>query len=189
MAGSVPRIVMKFGGTSVGDLNRIKNVAQRVKKQKEAGCAVLVVVSAMAGETDRLVSYCQEISPLYDPAEYDSIVATGEQVTSGLVALALQTMGVPSRSFAGWQVPIQTDLLHSKANLDTIDGARLLASMEKGIVPVVAGFQGVTSDKRVSTLGRGGSDTSAVALAAAIQADRCDIYTDVDGIYTTDPRI
>ena len=189
MAGSVPRIVMKFGGTSVGDLNRIKNVAQRVKKQKEAGCAVLVVVSAMAGETDRLVSYCQEISPLYDPAEYDSIVATGEQVTSGLVALALQTMGVSSRSFAGWQVPIQTDLLHSKANLDTIDGARLLASMEKGIVPVVAGFQGVTSDKRVSTLGRGGSDTSAVALAAAIQADRCDIYTDVDGIYTSDPRI
>ena len=155
MAGSVPRIVMKFGGTSVGDLDRIRGVAQRVKKQKEAGCDVLVVVSAMAGQTDQLVGYCQEISPLYDLAEYDSIVATGEQVTSGLVALALQTMGVPSRSFAGWQVPIYTDLLHSKANLDTIDGSHLLECMAQGIVPVVAGFQGVTSEGRISTLGRG----------------------------------
>ena len=173
MSGSTPRIVMKFGGTSVGDLDRIRAVAQRVKKQKDAGCDVLVVVSAMAGETNRLVGYCQALSPLHDPMEYDSIVATGEQVTSGLLAIALQALGVPSRSFAGWQVPIRTDSLHGKASLDTIDGTRLLGCMAEGIVPVVAGFQGVAPDERVSTLGRGGSDTSAVALAAAIKADRC----------------
>lgn len=189
MPGSVPRIVMKFGGTSVGDLERIKAVAERVKKQKEAGCDVLVVVSAMAGETNKLVGFCQSLSDLHDAREYDSIVATGEQVTSGLLAIALQKLGVPSRSFAGWQVPILTDSAHGKASLDTIDGERLLGCMAEGMVPVVAGFQGVGPDGRVTTLGRGGSDTSAVALAAAIKADRCDIYTDVDGIYTTDPRI
>lgn len=189
MPGSVPRIVMKFGGTSVGDLERIKAVAERVKKQKDAGCDVLVVVSAMAGETNKLVGYCDALSDLHDAREYDSIVATGEQVTSGLLAIALQKIGVAARSFAGWQVPIRTDSVHGKASLDTIDGERLLGCMAEGIVPVVAGFQGVGPDGRVTTLGRGGSDTSAVALAAAIRADRCDIYTDVDGIYTTDPRI
>jgi aspartate kinase len=189
MPGSVPRIVMKFGGTSVGDLERIKAVAERVKKQKDAGCDVLVVVSAMAGETNKLVGYCNALSDLHDAREYDSIVATGEQVTSGLLAIALQKLGVPARSWAGWQVPIRTDSAHGKASLDTIDGARLLGSMAEGVVPVVAGFQGVGPDERITTLGRGGSDTSAVALAAAIKADRCDIYTDVDGIYTTDPRI
>ena len=189
MPGSVPRIVMKFGGTSVGDIERIKAVAERVRKQKETGCDVLVVVSAMAGETNKLVGFCDALSELHDPCEYDSIVATGEQVTSGLLAIALQKLGVNARSFAGWQVPIRTDSQHGKASLDTIDGARLLGCMAEGIVPVVAGFQGVGPDGRVTTLGRGGSDTSAVALAAAVKADRCDIYTDVDGIYTTDPRI
>ncbi|OUJ00166.1 aspartate kinase [Acetobacter orientalis] len=189
MPGSVPRIVMKFGGTSVGDIERIKAVAERVKKQKETGCDVLVVVSAMAGETNKLVGFCDALSELHDPCEYDSIVATGEQVTSGLLAIALQKLGVNARSFAGWQVPIRTDSQHGKASLDTIDGARLQGCMAEGIVPVVAGFQGVGPDGRVTTLGRGGSDTSAVALAAAVKADRCDIYTDVDGIYTTDPRI
>ncbi|MFT8850193.1 aspartate kinase [Acetobacter orientalis] len=189
MPGSVPRIVMKFGGTSVGDIERIKAVAERVKKQKETGCDVLVVVSAMAGETNKLVGFCDALSELHDPCEYDSIVATGEQVTSGLLAIALQKLGVNARSFAGWQVPIRTDSQHGKASLDTIDGARLLGCMAEGIVAVVAGFQGVGPDGRVTTLGRGGSDTSAVALAAAVKADRCDIYTDVDGIYTTDPRI
>ncbi|GAN61270.1 aspartate kinase [Acetobacter cibinongensis] len=189
MPGSVPRIVMKFGGTSVGDIERIKAVAARVKKQKDAGCDVLVVVSAMAGETNKLVGFCDALSDLHDPCEYDSIVSTGEMVTSGLLAIALQKLGVNSRSFAGWQVPIRTDSVHGKASLDTIDGAHLLGCMAEGTVPVVAGFQGVGPDGRVTTLGRGGSDTSAVALAAAIKADRCDIYTDVDGIYTTDPRI
>lgn len=189
MPGSVPRIVMKFGGTSVGDLERIKAVAERVKKQKDAGCDVLVVVSAMAGETNKLVGYCESLSDLHDAREYDFIVATGEQVTSGLLAIALQKLGVPSRSFAGWQVPIRTDSAHGKASLDTIDGEHLLGCIAEGVVPVVAGFQGIGPDGRVTTLGRGGSDTSAVALAAAIKADRCDIYTDVDGIYTTDPRI
>ncbi|MGO2958360.1 MAG: aspartate kinase [Acetobacter sp.] len=189
MPGSVPRIVMKFGGTSVGDIERIKAVAARVKKQKDAGCDVLVVVSAMAGETNKLVGFCDALSDLHDPCEYDSIVSTGEMVTSGLLAIALQKLGVNSRSFAGWQVPIRTDSVHGKASLDAIDGAHLLGCMAEGIVPVVAGFQGVGPDGRVTTLGRGGSDTSAVALAAAIKADRCDIYTDVDGIYTTDPRI
>lgn len=169
MSGSAPRIVMKFGGTSVGDLDRIRAVAERVKKQKDAGCDVLVVVSAMAGETNRLVGFCQSLSPLHDPKEYDSIVATGEQVTSGLLAIALQKLGVPSRSFAGWQVPILTDSAYGKASLDTIDGTKLLGCMAEGMVPVVAGFQGVAPDGRISTLGRGGSDTSAVALAAAIK--------------------
>ncbi|MBS0979977.1 MULTISPECIES: aspartate kinase [Acetobacter] len=189
MPGSVPRIVMKFGGTSVGDLERIRAVAARVKQQKDAGCDVVVVVSAMAGETNKLVGYCNALSPLHDPKEYDSIVATGEQVTSGLLAIALQALGVKSRSRAGWQIPLVTDSAHGKAGIVSVDGTSLLADMADGIVPVVAGFQGIGPDERITTLGRGGSDTSAVAIAAAVKADRCDIYTDVDGIYTTDPRI
>jgi aspartate kinase len=189
MSRSAQRIVMKFGGTSVGDLDRIRAVAARVKKQVEAGCEVAVVVSAMAGETNRLVGFCQSLSPLHDPAEYDAVVATGEQVTSGLLAIALQNLGVKARSWQGWQVPVETDDAHSKARIARIDGAKLGLCMTEGVVPVIAGFQGVGPDGRIATLGRGGSDTSAVAVAAAVKADRCDIYTDVDGIYTTDPRI
>ena len=183
------RIVMKFGGTSVADLDRIRNVAARVKREVEAGNQVAVVVSAMAGVTNQLVKYCTDLSALHDQREYDAVVATGEQVTSGLTAIALQTMGVPARPFQGWQIPLSTDAQHGKARIEGIDGATLIAAMEAGEVPVVAGFQGVGPGSRIATLGRGGSDTSAVALAAALKADRCDIYTDVDGIYTTDPRI
>ncbi len=183
------RIVMKFGGTSVADLDRIRNVARRVKRQVDAGNEVAVVVSAMAGVTNQLVGWCQSLAPLHDAREYDAVVATGEQVTSGLLAIALQEMGVDSRSWAGWQIPLRTDGAHGKARIEGIDGAVLLQRMAIGQVPVVAGFQGIGPDNRVTTLGRGGSDTSAVALAAALKADRCDIYTDVDGIYTTDPRI
>ncbi len=183
------RIVMKFGGTSVADLDRIRNVARRVQRQTEAGHEVAVVVSAMAGVTNQLVGWCQSLAPLHDAREYDAVVATGEQVTSGLLAIALQQLGVEARSWSGWQIPLQTDGAHGKARIERIEGALLLARMAAGQVPVVAGFQGVGPDNRVTTLGRGGSDTSAVALAAALQADRCDIYTDVDGIYTTDPRI
>lgn len=184
------RIVMKFGGTSVGDLDRIRNVAARVKREVEAGHQVAVVVSAMAGTTNQLVKWCQELSPLHDAREYDVVVATGEQVTIGLTAIALQAVGVDARSWLGWQVPIVTDDAHGKARVEAIDGAALIRRMEAGQVPVVAGFQGVeTTRNRITTLGRGGSDLSAVALAAALKADRCDIYTDVDGIYTTDPRI
>ncbi len=183
------RIVMKFGGTSVADLNRIRNVAARVKREVEAGHEVAVVVSAMSGATNQLVKWCQELSPLYDAREYDTVVATGEQVTIGLLAIALQTIGVEARSWMGWQVPVATDAQHGSARIQRIDGAELTRRMAAGQVPVVAGFQGIGQDKRVTTLGRGGSDTSAVALAAAISAERCDIYTDVDGIYTTDPRI
>ena len=183
------RIVMKFGGTSVADLDRIRNVAARVKREVDAGNEVAVVVSAMSGVTNTLVKYCQDLSPLHDAREYDAVVATGENVTSGLTAIALQTIGVDARSFAGWQIPLITDDAHGKARIDSIDGAALIARMQAGQVPVVAGFQGIGPDNRVTTLGRGGSDTSAVALAAALKADRCDIYTDVDGVYTTDPRI
>ena len=183
------RIVMKFGGTSVADLDRIRNVAARVKREVDAGNEVAVVVSAMSGVTNTLVKYCQDLSPLHDAREYDAVVATGENVTSGLTAIALQTIGVEARSFAGWQIPLVTDDAHGKARIDRIDGAALIARMQAGQVPVVAGFQGIWPDNRVTTLGRGGSDTSAVALAAALKADRCDIYTDVDGVYTTDPRI
>lgn len=189
MSLNAPRIVMKFGGTSVADLDRIRNVAKTVKKQVDAGCEVTVVVSAMSGVTNQLVGYCESLNPLFDSCEYDSIVATGEQVTSGLLAIALQTLGVNSRSWAGWQIPILTDNAHSKARIKSIDSSKLIECMQSGIVPVIAGFQGVGEDGRVATLGRGGSDTSAVALAASMQATRCDIYTDVDGIYTTDPRI
>ena len=183
------RIVMKFGGTSVADLDRIRNVAERVKREVDAGNEVAVVVSAMSGVTNALVKYCTDLSPLHDAREYDAVVATGEQVTSGLTAIALQTIGVDARSWAGWQIALKTDGAHGKARIDAIDGTTLIARMQAGQVPVIAGFQGIGPDNRVTTLGRGGSDTSAVALAAALKADRCDIYTDVDGIYTTDPRI
>ncbi|MBW4035753.1 MAG: aspartate kinase [Proteobacteria bacterium] len=183
------RIVMKFGGTSVADLDRIRNVASRVKRMVDAGHEVAVVTSAMAGATNQLVAWCQELSPMYDAREYDTVVATGEQVTVGLLAIALQTLGVEARSWTGWQVPVATDGQHGKARINSIDGAELIRRMQAGQVPVIAGFQGIGPDKRITTLGRGGSDTSAVAVAAAIGADRCDIYTDVDGVYTTDPRI
>ena len=184
------RIVMKFGGTSVADLDRIRTVAGRVKREVEAGNQVAVVVSAMAGATNQLVKWCQDLSPLHDAREYDTVVATGEQVTIGLTAIALQAIGIEARSWQGWQVPILTDSAHGKARVEGIDGTELIRRMEAGQVPVVAGFQGVEPVRnRVTTLGRGGSDLSAVALAAALRADRCDIYTDVDGIYTTDPRI
>ncbi|MBV1822836.1 aspartate kinase [Komagataeibacter oboediens] len=189
MSPTVPRIVMKFGGTSVADLDRIRAVAEKVRKQVEAGCEVAVVVSAMSGVTNRLVGYCRVLSPQHDEREYDTVVATGEQVTSGLLAIALQNLGVNARSWLGWQIPLRTDDAHGKARIASIDGANLISSMQAGQVPVVAGFQGIGPDGRITTLGRGGSDTSAVALAAALKADRCDIYTDVDGIYTTDPRI
>ena len=183
------RIVMKFGGTSMAGMERIRNVAARVKHVVEQGHEVAVVVSAMAGETDRLVGFCKEASALYDPAEYDVVVAAGEQITSGLLAMTLKALGVDARSWLGWQLPIRTIEAHAKARVSDIDTLDLLASMRSGTVAVIPGFQGMMADGRVSTLGRGGSDTSAVAVAAAIKADRCDIYTDVDGVYTTDPRI
>ena len=185
----MPRIVMKFGGTSMAGIERIRAVAARVKREVDAGNEVAVVVSAMAGETDRLVSFCREASPLHDPREYDVVVASGEQVTSGLLAIALQAAGVPARSWLGWQLPIKTSDAHSSARIIDIDSGPILASMAAGTVAVIPGFQGVAEGERISTLGRGGSDTSAVAVAAALKADRCDIYTDVDGVYTTDPRI
>ena len=183
------RIVMKFGGTSMAGIERIRSVAARVKREHDAGNEVAVVVSAMAGETDRLVGFCREASPLYDPREYDVVVASGEQVTSGLLAIALQAIGVSARSWLGWQLPIHTDQAFAKARIGGIDTEALNASLAAGEVAVIPGFQGVSEDGRITTLGRGGSDTSAVAVAAAMKADRCDIYTDVDGVYTTDPRI
>jgi aspartate kinase len=180
---------MKFGGTSMAGTERIRRVANIVRAQAARGDSVAVVVSAMAGETDRLVNFCREANPLYDPAEYDVVVASGEQVTSGLLALTLQALGCKARSWLGWQLPIQTIEAHAKARIDNIDAPGLIAAMEAGEIAVIPGFQGVSDDGRVTTLGRGGSDTSAVAVAAAIKADRCDIYTDVDGVYTTDPRI
>ncbi len=183
------RIVMKFGGTSMAGIERIRNVAKRVKEEVEAGHEVAVVVSAMSGETDRLVGFCREASPLYDPREYDVVVSSGEQVTSGLLAIVLQAMGVRARSWLGWQLPIGTSDAHASARIGTIDAGTLGEAMAGGEVAVIPGFQGVTAEGRVTTLGRGGSDTSAVAVAAAMKADRCDIYTDVDGVYTTDPRI
>jgi aspartate kinase len=183
------RIVMKFGGTSVADLDRIRSVAGRVQLEVAAGHEVCVVVSAMAGTTNQLVAWCQALSPLHDAREYDAVVATGEQVTAGLLAIALQAAGVESRSWLGWQIPLRSDDAHGSARIEHIAAEMLIAGMQAGHVPVIAGFQGVGPELRITTLGRGGSDTSAVALAAAIGADRCDIYTDVDGIYTTDPRI
>lgn len=183
------RIVQKFGGTSVADIERIKAVARRVKREVDAGNEVAVVVSAMAGVTNRLVGWTNALGELPDPREYDVVVAAGEQVTAGLTALALQGLGVRARSFLGWQLPVRTDASHGKARIEAIPSDALVAGMKTGEVAVVAGFQGVASDGRVTTLGRGGSDTSAVALAAALGAERCDIFTDVDGVYTTDPRI
>ncbi|WP_144096625.1 aspartate kinase [Croceicoccus sediminis] len=183
------RIVMKFGGTSMAGTERIRRVANIVRRQQAAGHEVAVVVSAMAGETDRLVNFCREANPLYDPAEYDVVVAAGEQITSGLLALTLQALGCKARSWLGWQLPIHTDNAHAKARIGDIDADGLIASMQAGEIAVIPGFQGIGEDGRVATLGRGGSDTSAVAVAAAVKADRCDIYTDVDGVYTTDPRI
>ena len=184
------RIVMKFGGTSVADLDRIRNVANRVKREVDAGNEVAVVVSAMAGTTNQLVKWCTELSPLHDAREYDVVVATGEQVTIGLLAIALQAIGVDARSWQGWQIPIVTDTAHGKARVESIEGTLLAERMKSGQVPVIAGFQGIEPERhRVTTLGRGGSDLSAVAVAAAVKADRCDIFTDVDGVYTTDPRI
>jgi aspartate kinase len=182
------RIVMKFGGTSMAGTERIRRVANIVRKQQAAGHEVAVVVSAMAGETDRLVTFCREANPLYDPAEYDVVVASGEQVTSGLLAITLQGMGLNARSYMGWQLPIRASG-HAAALIEGIDVEVLERVFEGDGIAVIPGFQGVTSDGAVATLGRGGSDTSAVALAAAMKADRCDIYTDVDGVYTTDPRI
>jgi aspartate kinase len=183
------RIVMKFGGTSMAGTERIRRVAQLVKRQAERGDEVAVVVSAMAGDTDRLVNFCREANALYDPAEYDVVVAAGEQITSGLLAITLQALGCNARSWLGWQMPIHTDGAHAKARIGAIDTDELIASMKAGNIAVIPGFQGLTDDNRITTLGRGGSDTSAVAVAAAVKADRCDIYTDVDGVYTTDPRI
>jgi aspartate kinase len=184
----MPRIVMKFGGTSMAGIERIRAVAARVKREADAGNQVAVVVSAMAGETDRLVHLCREAAPLYDPREYDVVVASGEQVTSGLLAITLQGMGLNAKSYMGWQLPIRASG-HTSALIEGIDVGVLERVFDHGGIAVIPGFQGVTSDGAVATLGRGGSDTSAVALAAAMKADRCDIYTDVDGVYTTDPRI
>ncbi len=183
------RIVQKFGGTSVADIERIRAVARRVKREVDAGNEVAVVVSAMAGVTNQLVGWTNAFGQLPDPREYDVVVASGEQVTAGLAALALQELGLRARSYLGWQVPIRTDRGHGKARIDAIPTEALLEGMQAGEIAVIAGFQGVGPEGRVTTLGRGGSDTSAVAVAAALKADRCDIFTDVDGVYTTDPRI
>ena len=182
------RIVMKFGGTSMAGIERIRAVAARVKREAEAGNEVLVVVSAMAGETDRLVQYCREAAPLHDPREYDVVVASGEQVTAGLLAMTLQSMGLEARSFMGWQL-VRASGIHGNARVEKVENALLDEALSAGTVAVIPGFQGMSEDGRVATLGRGGSDTSAVAIAAGVKADRCDIYTDVDGVYTTDPRI
>ncbi len=183
------RIVQKFGGTSVADIARIRNAATRVQAERDKGNEVAVVVSAMAGVTNQLVEYCSEAAPLYDAREYDTVVSSGEQVTAGLMAMALQQAGVPARSWLGGQIPIRTDDMHGKARITGIETEELDRRMATGEVPVVAGFQGLSPVGRITTLGRGGTDTTAVALAAALKADRCDIYTDVDGVYTCDPRI
>jgi len=183
-------IVMKFGGTSVASVDRIRNVAKHVKREVDAGNQVAVVVSAMAGETNKLVGWVREASLLHDAREYDAVVASGEQVTAGLLAIALQSIGVTARSWQGWQIPIETDGAHGAARIKRIPGDKLRARLDSGEVAVVTGFQGIEPERqRLATLGRGGSDTSAVAIAVALKADLCDIYTDVDGVYTTDPRI
>src|SRR5215210_4340532 len=184
----MPRIVMKFGGTSMAGIERIRNVAERVRREAEAGNEVLVVVSAMAGETDRLVQLCREASALHDPKEYDVVVASGEQVTAGLLAMTPQGMGMNARSFMGWQL-VRSVGAHGNSRIEAIERKLLDEALHAGTIAVIPGFQGVSEDGRISTLGRGGSDTSAVAIAAGVGADRCDIYTDVDGVYTTDPRI
>jgi aspartate kinase len=185
------RLVMKFGGTSVANLDRIRNVARHVKREVDAGHDVAVVVSAMSGKTNELVAWCRDASSMHDAREYDAVVASGEQITSGLLAIALQALGIQARSWQGWQIPIQTSDAHASARILEIDGSELVTRFtERKEVAVIAGFQGISPQTgRITTLGRGGSDTSAVAIAAAIRADRCDIYTDVDGVYTTDPRV
>jgi aspartate kinase len=185
----VAKIVMKFGGTSVADLDRIRHVADLVKREVDRGNQVAVVVSAMAGETNKLVGWTRELSPLHDAREYDVVVAAGEQITAGLLAVALTAISVSARSWLGWQIPVRTSAMHGSARILGIEPDVLNERLDQGQVAVIAGFQGVGPDNRISTLGRGGSDTSAVAMAAALEADRCDIYTDVDGVYTTDPRI
>src|SRR3954449_8724125 len=185
------RLVMKFGGTSVADIDRIRNVAQHVKREVDAGHEVAVVVSAMTGKTNELVAWCRAASPLHDAREYDAVVASGEQVTAGLLAITLEGIGINARSWQGWQLPILTSNAHGSARILDINGAELIKRFkERKEVAVISGFQGIHKDTgRITTLGRGGSDTSAVAIAAAIAADRCDIYTDVDGVYSTDPRV
>ncbi|NUR10515.1 MAG: aspartate kinase, partial [Bradyrhizobium sp.] len=185
------RLVMKFGGTSVANIERIRNVARHVKREVDAGHEVAVVVSAMSGKTNELVAWCTEASSMHDAREYDAVVASGEQVTSGLLAIVLQGMGIQARSWQGWQIPIKTSDAHASARIEAIDGTEIIKRFrERKEVAVIAGFQGINAETgRITTLGRGGSDTSAVAVAAAVKADRCDIYTDVDGVYTTDPRI
>lgn len=183
------RIVMKFGGTSVADIDKIRNVAQHVKREVDAGNQVAVVVSAMSGKTNELVDWARQAGPIHDAREYDTIVSSGEQVTAGLLAIVLQSIGIDARSWLGWQIPVTTDNTHGAARIENIDGERIVERFNIGQVAVIAGFQGIGPDNRIATLGRGGSDTSAVAIAAAVKADRCDIYTDVDGVYTTDPRI
>ena len=182
-------IVQKYGGTSVGSAERIKNVAKRVAQTRAEGHDVVIVVSAMSGETNRLVALAHEMQEFPDPREMDVVLATGEQVTIGLLAMALKDIGVDAKSYTGWQVAVQTDNAHTKARIDHIDGDKIHADLKAGKVVIVAGFQGITAEGDISTLGRGGSDTSAVALAAALKADECQIYTDVDGVYTTDPRV
>ncbi len=183
------RIVMKFGGTSVADVERLRSVAETVAGVTAAGNQVAVVLSAMAGTTDRLVEWTRAMSSLHDAREYDAVVSSGEQVAAGLLAMALQEKGISARSWLGWQIPIRTDGVHGSARIEDIDGAEIIRRMETGEVAVVAGFQGLAADNRITTLGRSGSDTTAVAMAAALNADRCDIYTDVDGVYTADPSI
>jgi aspartate kinase len=183
------RVVQKFGGTSVGNVERIRNAATRIKTAYERGERIAVIVSAMAGKTNRLVELCANVAPLHDAREYDVVVSSGEQVTCGLMALALQELGVPARSWLAWQIPIRTDDVHGKARIEEIDTEEIGAHIDSGEVAVVAGFQGLGPSNRLTTLGRGGSDASAVALAAALVAERCDIFTDVDGVYTSDPRI
>src|ERR1700709_1346262 len=185
------RLVMKFGGTSVANIDRIRNVARHVKREVDAGHDVAVVVSAMAGKTNELVEWCREASAMHDAREYDAVVASGEQVTAGLLAIVLQGMSIQARSWQGWQIPIKTSDAHASARILEIDGAELISRFkDRKEVAVIAGFQGINPQTgRITTLGRGGSDTSAVAIAAALHADRCDIYTDVDGVYTTDPRV
>lgn len=186
----MPLLVMKFGGTSVGDLDRIKNAAQKVKREVERGYDVIVIVSAMSGKTNELVGWVEQTSPLFDAREYDAVVSSGENVTAGLMALTLQEMDIPARSWQGWQVPLKTTCAHSAARIESIPRDNLDAKFGEGMrVAVIAGFQGISPEGRITTLGRGGSDTTAVAFAAAFDAERCDIYTDVDGVYTTDPRI
>jgi aspartate kinase len=185
----MPRLVMKFGGTSVADLDRIQSAAAKVKREVERGYDVAVVVSAMAGRTNELVGWVRHTSHLYDAREYDAVVASGENVTAGLMALTLQEIGVPARSWQGWQVPVRTNMSHGAARIEAIETDNLVRKFGEGLHAVIAGFQGIGPDGRITTLGRGGSDTTAVTFAAARGAERCDIYTDVDGVYTTDPRI